>query len=90
MPHIKKKLSAVSRQLARSPFFLIFLRAAQPSRFFCGTRVTASAPSGTSRVIVEPAPTYAPAPTVTGATNWLSLPMNAPAPIEVRCLRSPS
>ena len=50
----------------------------------------ASAPGGTSFVIDEPAATYAPAPTRTGATSWLSLPMNAPSSITVWFLRTPS
>ena len=38
----------------------------------------ASAPAGTSAVIAEPAATYAPSPTVTGATSVELLPTNAP------------
>ena len=40
--------------------------------------MTASAPGGTSRVITEPAPTYAPSPTVMGATRLEFVPMKAP------------
>jgi len=40
--------------------------------------------SGVSRVMVEPAPIVAPAPTFTGATSIVPEPMNAPAPISVR------
>jgi hypothetical protein len=41
-------------------------------------------------VITLPAPTMAPAPTVTGATSELLEPMKAPAPISVWCLKKPS
>ena len=41
---------------------------------------------GTSSVITLPAATMAPSPTVTGATSAVSEPMNARAPIVVRCL----
>jgi hypothetical protein len=47
------------------------------------TRVSASAPRGTSFVTVLPAPTYESRPTVTGATSCVSEPMNAPASIVV-------
>ncbi|KAB2962650.1 MAG: NTP transferase domain-containing protein, partial [Thermoanaerobaculia bacterium] len=39
--------------------------AAHPSIVFCGARSTARAPAGTSRVITEPAPVVASAPTST-------------------------
>ena len=76
-------------------FFLRFAcasrnRSAQPSTLTCFTRVSASAPRGTSFVTVVPEPTYAPRPTVTGATSWLSEPMNAPSSIVVLCLLTPS
>jgi hypothetical protein len=41
-------------------------------------------------VTTDPAPTIAPAPIDTGATSALFEPMNAPAPISVRCLAKPS
>src|SRR5437867_9931751 len=43
------------------------LRATQPATSCCGTRESTSAPGGTSRVTVVPAPTYASSPTDTGA-----------------------
>ncbi len=49
---------------------------AQPSRFFCRTRPTARAPSGTSLVITDPAAVCP--PHLTGATSMVSLPMKAP------------
>src|SRR3546814_20939353 len=65
-------------------------RAAPPAPVFCAPRVTATASAGTSRVTVEPAPTMARSPTVTGATSAVFEPMKAPAPISVRCLAKPS
>jgi hypothetical protein len=41
-------------------------------------------------VITLPAATIAPSPTVTGATNAVLEPMNAPSPIIVRDLLTPS
>ncbi len=41
-------------------------------------------------VTVLPAPTYESRPTVTGATSWVSEPMNAPASIVVWNLLTPS
>ena len=38
-------------------FFLLRRRATHPSMIFCGARLNARAPAGTSFVIVEPAPT---------------------------------
>ncbi len=49
-----------------------------------------SAPGGTLSVIEEPAATYAPRPTVTGAISCVSLPMNAPSSITVACFCAPS
>src|SRR5690606_4042011 len=49
-------------------------------------RSTASASFGTLPVIVLPAPTMAPSPTVTGATSEVLEPMKAPSPISVKCL----
>src|SRR5579862_997695 len=63
---------------------------AQPSLVTCRDRPTASAPGGTSRVMQEPAPTYAPSPMTTGATRVESLPTKAPSPICVRFLWTPS
>ena len=67
-----------------------FFRFAQPGTVRWRARSTASAPSGTSWVITDPAAVVAPAPTTTGATSIVSLPMKAPAPISVRCLATPS
>ena len=53
-------------------------------------RAIASASSGTSSVITLPAATSARAPTRTGATKAVSLPMKAPSPISVRCFATPS
>ena len=47
-------------------------------------------PAGRPRVIDDPAPTYAPLPTVTGAISCVSLPMNAPSSMTVWCLLTPS
>ena len=41
------------------------------------------ASAGTFSVTVVPAAMMAPAPTVTGATNCVSLPRNTPSPITV-------
>ena len=41
-------------------------------------------------VTTAPAPVVASAPTVTGATNIVSQPIKAPAPMLVRCLSRPS
>ena len=49
-----------------------------------------NAPSGTSPVIMEPAPVIARSPMVTGATSTQSLPVFTPLPTVVRCLRKPS
>ena len=49
------------------------------------------APSaGTSCVITEPAPVYAPSPTVTGATSEVWMPVRTSRPITVRCFATPS
>ena len=66
------------------------LRATQPATSCCGTRESTSAPGGTSRVTVVPAPTYASSPTDTGATSCVSLPICTRAPIVVRCFAKPS
>ena len=62
----------------------------QPSIVTCFERSSVSRSSGVSLVIVEPAPIVAPAPTFTGATSIVPEPMNAPAPISVRHLLTPS
>src|SRR5205085_11311413 len=83
---------ATRRVIFVSYFFLRFSRraVAQPSTTRCGTRVSASASGGTSFVIVEPAPTYAPLPMRTGATSCESEPMNAPSSMIVLFLFTPS
>ena len=53
-------------------------------------RSTVSLPAGAGFVIVEPAPIVASSPTDTGATSIVPEPMNAPSPISVRCLFTPS
>lgn len=63
---------------------------AYPALFTCRARPIASASAGTSSVTVVPVPTYAPSPTLTGATSCESDPMNARAPIVVRCFLNPS
>ncbi len=57
---------------------------------FCFVRDTARAPSGTSRVMVEPAPTYASFPMVTGATISVLLPIKTPSSIVVLYFSLPS
>jgi hypothetical protein len=51
----------------------------QPSFITCLSLATASAPCGTSSVIVEPVATYPFSSTVTGATKLEFDPMNAPS-----------
>src|ERR1700722_5986681 len=64
--------------------------AAQPSLVICRPRATASASAGTSLVMHDPAPMYAPSPIVMGATNVVSLPTKTRLPISVRCFAKPS
>ena len=45
---------------------------------------------GTSEVIVDPAATYAPFPTFTGATKLELQPIKTPSSILVKCLLKPS
>src|SRR5260370_32912336 len=66
------------------------LRATQPATSCCGTRESTSAPGGTARVTVVPAPTYAAAPTDTGATSCVALPASTPAPTLGRGIATPS
>ena len=47
-------------------------------------------PAATSRVTTAPAPVLAPGPIVIGARRVASTPMNAPVPITVVCLLTPS
>src|SRR5215210_1495537 len=61
-------------------------RWAQPAMPVCAPRATARLCASTSSVITDPAPTTAPSPILTGATSALFEPMNALAPIVVRCL----
>src|ERR1019366_664889 len=56
---------------------------AYPSMCFCFTRLTASTPSGTSCVIVDPAPMVASLPTLTGATSSVLLPTKTPSSMVV-------
>ena len=62
----------------------------KPSMIFVCPRSTASAPSGTSLVMVEPAPVYAALPILTGATRLVLQPIKALSPISVRNFFSPS
>src|SRR3546814_842219 len=62
----------------------------QDSRVFCVERDNVSLSAGASLVSVVPAPSVAPRPTRTGATNWLSEPIKASSSITVRCLLTPS
>ena len=59
---------------------------AQPSFVNWRPRATASALAGTSLVMEEPAPMYAPSPIESGATSVELLPTKDPSPICVRCL----
>ena len=68
---------------------LSFLRP-KPSIILAVPLSTAREPSGTSFVIVEPAPVYAPLPIFTGATRLVLQPMKASSPITVRNFFSPS
>src|SRR4051794_38146363 len=70
---------------ARAPAYF-FLRSTQPSLFVCRPGAMPSDPAGTSSVMDEPAPTYAPLPTVTGAMSCVSLPIKAPSSMTVWCL----
>src|SRR5579863_6532864 len=63
---------------------------AHPGLLACLPRATASASGGTFSVITDPAPTYAPSPTRTGATSAVSLPMKARLPMVVACFAAPS
>src|SRR6185437_2070088 len=63
---------------------------AQPGLLTCRPRAMPSASTGTFSVMIEPAATYAPSPTRTGATSAVSLPMKTRLPIFVSCLAIPS
>ena len=81
---------------AFDPAHQFFLRsrarisAARPGLSSCSPRAIDSASAGTSRTITLPAATIARSPTVTGATSAVFEPMNAPSPIIVRDLLTPS
>jgi len=62
----------------------------QPAMFRCLPRAMASSSSCTSLVIVEPAPTVAFLPIITGATKELFEPIKAPLPMMVLDLLTPS
>lgn len=62
----------------------------QPSLICWRARPKARAPAGTSAVRVEPAATVTPSPSWIGATSTELAPVLLPAPITVRCLRTPS
>jgi hypothetical protein len=81
---------------ADDPAHQCFLRsrariaAARPGLSTCRPRLIDNASGATSRVTTLPAATIAPAPTVTGATSAVFEPINAPSPIIVRSLLTPS
>src|SRR3546814_17862844 len=64
--------------------------AAQPGIFACRPRATASASAFTSMVTTDHAPPTAPPPILPGAPRAPVAPVDAPAPISLRCLRKPS
>src|SRR5438876_5089590 len=78
--------------------FFGFSAAASSRRFFAAPpglltwrpRAIANPSVGTLSVMVEPAPTYAPSPTRTGATRAVSLPMKTLFPLDVGYLWKPS
>src|SRR5437660_10039768 len=87
--------------LGRFDFFVVFFGfsvAASSRRFFAAQpglltwrpRAIPNPSAGTVSVMVEPAPTYAPSPTRTGATRAVSLPMKTLFPIDVGYLWKPS
>src|ERR1700712_3892476 len=65
-------------------------RRTQPFTARCRPRATARSPASTSLVTVEPAPTYAPSPILTGATRVEFVPTNAFTPTTVADLLTPS
>ena len=70
------------RGVTAPPFALRWRkRAAAPSTSIWSGRVMASASADTSLVMTLPAAVMAPAPTVTGATNEVLVPMKAPSPM---------
>ena len=76
--------------LAVAEMFFIFFGRFQPFTIFCSTRDSARVPAGTSFVTVVPAPTVASLPTLTGAINCVSEPMETLLPMTVLCLLAPS
>ena len=60
------------------------------SIFTCLARARPRLPGGTSLVMVEPAPIFAPAPTFTGATRLTLEPIKTFSPMTVLCLFFPS
>src|SRR5690606_2262845 len=70
--------------------YFFFVGRCQPSISVWRARPTASVLSGTSEVMVEPAPVVAPSPIVTGATSEALEPMKALSPITVFDLLAPS
>src|SRR5699024_8697408 len=71
------------------PLFVLVGRF-QSDTLRCLPRATASVPGGTSSVTVEPAPTVAFVPAVTGATRDALDPMKLPSSSTVLCLLAPS
>ena len=90
MPHILVPVLDVVVGAPRRLRLRRFLRDTQPSLLTCLPRAIASASAGTSFVIDDPAATYAPLPTRTGAMSCVSLPMNAPSSMTVGCFVVPS
>ena len=66
-----------------------FFGLSQPCTCFCGTRVVTSSSCLTSVRMVDPAPMVAPLSMVTGATSWLSEPINTLSPMMVLNLLAP-
>ena len=75
-------VAAAARAAARAAAFAV-----NPSMTLWRARAIPRAPSGTSVVMMEPAPVIASSPIRTGATNTQSEPVLTRAPIQVRCLR---
>ena len=82
----------ITRERKRSPAQTTAKRPPQArrGRFFCLPRAMPISPSGISLVMTEPAPMSVSAPTRTGATSAVLLPMKARSPMRVWNLFLPS
>ncbi len=91
-PHILSLCAACGRKGSPFPAQAFALQSSQPrrGRFFCLPRAMPISLSGISLVMTEPAPTSASAPTRTGATSAVLLPMKARSPMRVWNLFLPS